>query len=306
MPGVVAVVGATATGKSALALDLAEALGGEIVNADSRQVYRYMDIGTAKPSPEELSRVPHHLIDILDPDQPFNLALYLRQATQAVEDIRKRGEVPFLVGGSGLYVWGFLEGLRIPHVPPDPHFRAELELQAKLVGPQALHERLRKLDPDAADSINPNNLRRVIRALEVCEKSGVPFSKLATRDGLDYPFLVIGLSAPREVLYQRIDHRVDEMMERGLIDEVRGLMDRGYGLDLPSMSGVGYKQIGTYLQGQMALDEAVQKTKYETHKLARRQGTWFKADDQRIHWYDISGDFGDAVLEEVKQFTSVE
>ena len=302
MKGIVALVGATATGKSRLALDLAKALEGEIVNADSRQVYRYMDIGTAKPGAEDMARVPHHLFDILDPDEDFNLALYLEQAFKSIEDIHKRGKVPFLVGGSGLYVWGLLEGLRIPHVPPDQKLRKALELEAKRKGSRAVHERLRNLDPDAAQSINPSNLRRTIRALEVCINSGVPFSQLINKDGLAYPFHVIGLAAPREELYRRIDHRVDEMVQRGIVAEVGGLLGRAYSLDLPSMSSVGYKQIGMFLQGEMSLEEAVQQTKFETHRLARHQGAWFRTGDQRIHWHNIAEDFAEAALQEVREF----
>ena len=302
MKGVVAVVGATATGKSRLALELAEAMGGEIVNADSRQVYRYMNIGTAKPRPEEMTRVPHHLYDILDPDEPFNLALYLDRATRATEDIHRRGKVPFLVGGSGLYVWGFLEGLNIPHVPPDHKLRQELEQEAELRGAQALHHRLRELDPDAARSIHPSNLRRVIRALEVCLKSGIPFSQLISKEGPPYPTLVIGLTAAREELYRRIDERVEDMVGQGLVGEVQALLQRGYSFDLPSMSGVGYKQIGMHLRGEISLEEAIRQTKHETHRLVRHQGAWFRPGDQRICWFDITENIGEAVLEEVDRF----
>ncbi|MFQ5875606.1 MAG: tRNA (adenosine(37)-N6)-dimethylallyltransferase MiaA, partial [Dehalococcoidia bacterium] len=255
---------------------------------------------------EAMARVPHHVIGILDPDEPFNLALYLEQASQTVKDIWERGKVPFLVGGSGLYVWGLLEGLKVPHVPPDQKLREELELEARLKGSQALHQRLRRLDPTSANSIDPRNVRRTIRALEVCLKAEAPFSQLISKEGPTFPFLVIGLTAERERLYARIDRRVDEMMPQGFVDEVQGLIRREYRLDLPSMSGVGYKQIGRYLEGKLSLEEAIQQTKYETHRLARHQGAWFRADDQRIHWYDIADDFSRAVMEEVKAFCAVE
>ena len=302
MTGLIAIVGPTATGKSALALHLAETLAGEIINADSRQVYRYMDIGTAKPPPEDFTRVPHHLYNLVDPDESFNLALYLEQANLAVDDIFSRSRVPILVGGSGLYVWGFLEGMAIPHVPPNPDLRARLESEAAALGPQSLHDRLNSVDPDAAASIDPRNVRRVIRALEVFEVSGVPFSKQVSKKGLDYPTLVIGLTAPRETLHLRSDTRVDSMIESGFVDEVADLLERGYGLGLPSMSGVGYKQLGSYLNGDCTIEEATQKTKTETHRLIRHQSAWFKPNDPRIDWYDITENFTGPITQLAQEF----
>ncbi len=302
MNGIIAIVGATATGKSRLAVELARATDGEVVNADSRQVYRYMDIGTAKPSPGEMERVPHHLIDILDPDESFNLALYLEKATEIIDDIHGRGKVPYLVGGSGLYVWGLIEGLKIPHVPPDDKLRNELEMEARLRGSRSLHDRLREVDSAAADSIDPNNIRRVIRALEVFIKSGTPFSQLVSKNGVSRSSLIVGLTASREVLYSRIDSRVDDMISGGLVNEVRDLLNRGYTFDLPSMSSVGYKQIGMYLKGQLSLEEAIRQTKHETHRLARHQGAWFKSSDRRISWHNITEDALEPVLSQVRVF----
>ena len=304
MAGLIAIVGPTATGKSALALDLAESFGGEIINADSRQVYRYMNIGTAKPPPQDLARVPHHLYDLVDPDEPFNLALYLEQANLAVDDIFSRSRVPILVGGSGLYVWGFLEGMAIPHVPPNPDLRARLENDAATLGPQVLHDRLNTIDPDAAASIDPRNVRRVVRALEVFEVSGVPFSRQVQKKGLDYPILIIGLTAPRDTLHLRTDSRVDSMIESGFVEEVGDLLARGYGLGLPSMSGVGYKQLGSYLNGECTLEASIEKTKTETHRLIRHQSAWFKAEDPRIDWYDISKDYTASVTKRAQEFIS--
>ena len=304
LTGLVAIVGPTATGKSALALDLTETFGGEIINADSRQVYRYMDIGTAKPPPEDLDRVPHHLYDLIEPDDEFNLALYLERANAVVEDVQSRGKLPVLVGGSGLYVWGFLEGMTIPHVLPNPDLRARLESEASTLGSKALHDRLNAVDPDAASTIDFRNVRRIIRALEVFEISGTPFSKQVSRKRLDYPVHIIGLTAPRDLLHLRTDSRVESMIESGFIDEVSGLLMRGYGLDLPAMSGVGYKQLGSYLNGESTLEEAVEKTKTETHRLIRHQAAWFKAGDPRIDWYDISKDFANSVTERVTGFIS--
>ncbi len=304
MLGLVAIVGPTATGKSALALQLAETLAGEIINADSRQVYRHMDIGTAKPPPKDLNRIPHHLYNLVDPDDQFNLALYLESANTVVKDIQSRGQLPILVGGSGLYVWGLLEGMSIPHVPPNSDLRARLENEAAILGNQALHDRLKVVDPDAAATIDPRNVRRIIRALEVFEISGIPFSKQVSKKGLDYPVLIIGLTAPRDLLHQRSDARVETMIEAGFVDEVSDLLMRGYGLDLPSMSGVGYKQLGSYLSGESTLEEATEKTKTETHRLIRHQAAWFKAGDPRINWYDISEDFVDPVTRLVTGFVS--
>ncbi len=304
MTGLVAIVGPTATGKSALALALAESLAAEIVNADSRQVYRFMDIGTAKPPPEDLARVPHHLYDLIEPDEQFNLALYLESANAVVEDIQSRNKLPVLVGGSGLYVWGLLEGMSIPHVPPNPDLRARLENEAATLGNRALHDRLNAVDPDAAATIDARNVRRVIRALEVFEISGIPFSKQVSKKGLDYPTLIIGLTAPRDLLHQRSDVRVDTMIEAGFVDEVSDLLMRGYGLDLPSMSGVGYKQLGSYLGGDFTLEEATEKTKTETHRLIRHQAAWFKAGDPRINWYDISESYVDQATKLVTGFVS--
>jgi tRNA dimethylallyltransferase len=284
MNPLVAIVGPTATGKSSLALELCQTLNGEIISADSRQVYRYMDIGTAKPTKEEQALVPHHLIDVADPDQDFSLALYQSKALETIDDIQRRGKLAFLVGGSGLYVWALLEGWRIPEVPPDPTLRKQLEARAKVEGGEKLYDELKETDPAAAERIDPRNVRRVIRALEV-GLQGTPFSQLQVKQ----PFVdsvIIGLTTDRADLYRRIDARVDNMIEKGLVDEVKGLVTRGYGLDLPSMSGLGYKQIGLYLQGKTDLPTAIQQIKFDTHSFARHQYNWFRLKDKRINWFE--------------------
>ena len=286
MKRLIAIVGPTAMGKSRLALGLARALDAEIVNADSRQVYRYMDIGTAKPGLQERSSVPHHLIDIVDPDVPFSLALYQSLAYAAIEDILRRGKQPLLVGGSGLYVWSVIENWRIPRVPPDPRFRRQMEELAATEGAESLYRRLQELDPEAARNIDLRNVRRVIRALEVCQATGAPFSEIKTKQGLPFDTLIIGLTCRRDHLYQRIDARVDNMIQQGLVDEVRGLMERGYGFDLPAMSSVGYRQVGKFLLGETDLATAVQQIKFETHRFARHQYAWFRLTDKRVHWID--------------------
>jgi len=301
MSQLVAIVGPTAVGKSALALSLAQSFDGEIVSADSRQVYRYMDIGTAKPSPEERALVRHHLIDVVDPDEDFSLALYQKMAYQAIEDIQQRGKLPILVGGSGLYVWAVLGGFKIPQVPPDAKLRRNLEEKAAREGYMALYDELKHIDSDAAQRIDPRNVRRVIRALEVFHTTGLPLSKLQRFSPL-FRTLVVGLTMERRELYRRIDSRVDRMMERGLVQEVKGLLERGYSLDLPSMSGLGYKQIGQYLKGEIDLATAVQRIKYETHRFARHQYAWFRPNDERIHWFDVTNGVEESIQSLIRGF----
>ncbi len=299
----IAIVGPTAVGKSELAIHLAQNLNGEIVSADSRKVYRYMDIGTAKPTPQERALIPHHLIDIIDPDEELGIALYQEKAYSAIEDIQERGRLPILVGGSGLYVRSVIDGWRIPNVPPDPELRRNLEERAKEEGCTSLYEELERSDPVAAERIDPRNLRRVIRALEVCYRAG-PFSQLQGKEMPPFRVLTIGLTTSRDELYRRIDKRVDQMMEEGFVEEVEGLMDRGYTLELPSMSGVGYRQIGMYIQGRMDLDEAVRETKLKTHRFARRQYAWFRLDDERIRWFNIGEEFEGPIERLILEFAS--
>lgn len=300
MNPLVAIVGPTATGKSSLALELCQTLNGEIISADSRQVYRSMDIGTAKPTAEEQALVPHHLIDMADPDQDFSLALYQSKALETIDDIQRRGKLAFLVGGSGLYVWALLEGWRIPEVPPDPIFRKQLEARAKVEGGEKLYNKLKETDPAAAERIDPRNVRRVIRALEV-GLQGTPFSQLQVK----HPFVdsvIIGLTTDRAGLYRRIDDRVDNMIEKGLVAEVKGLVARGYGFNLPSMSGLGYKQIGLYLQGKTDLLTAIQQIKFDTHSFARHQYNWFRLKDKRINWFEAGKDTNRAIRRFVQRF----
>ena len=287
---VIAIVGPTAIGKSQLALRLAQHFNGEIVSADSRQVYHHMDIGTAKPSRQELSLVSHHLIDIINPDEDFSLALYQQLAYQAINDIQKRGKLPIIVGGSGLYVQAVLEGWGIPRVGPDPEFRRGLEERAARGEIDELYQELANIDPAAAQNINRHNIRRVIRALEVSRSGQAPFSKLQRKTTPPFNSLIIGLTTERNELYRRIDARVDRMIETGLITEVEKLLASGFGTDLPSMSGIGYKQIAMFIKDDLSLEAAIYQIKTDTHRLARRQYNWFKLDDERIHWFDIKND----------------
>jgi len=281
-------VGPTAVGKTALSLHLAEALDGEIVSADSRLFYRGMDIGTAKPTPQERARVPHHLIDIADPDETVGLAEFQRRATAAIADIHARGRLPLLVGGTGQYVRAVVEGWRIPRVPPDPALRAELEVQARREGPAALHERLAQWDPEAARRIDPRNVRRVIRALEVCLLTGQPISVQQRRQPPPYRTLWIGLTMERAALYARADRRIEAMMEAGLEDEVRRLVEAGYGWELPAMSGLGYIQFRPYFEGQATLEEVVAEIKRATRRFIRHQYNWFRLNDPTIQWFDAA------------------
>jgi tRNA dimethylallyltransferase len=274
-------------GKTALSLALARRFDGEVISADSRLFYQDMDIGTAKPAPAERAGVPHHLIDIRRPDETVSLGEYQDLAYAAIAAVHARGRLPILVGGTGQYVLAIVEGWGIPRVPPQPRLRAVLEKR----GGDELFRWLQALDPRAAATIHPHNVRRVIRALEVTLVSGTPISELQRRRGPGYDTLMLGLDASRETVYGRTDRRVDEMMAAGLLAEVQRLHEAGYDWHLPAMSALGYQQLGAHLRGQMRLDEAVERIKFETHRFVRQQYTWFRRDDERIQWFDI-GDEG--------------
>ncbi len=286
---VVAIVGPTAIGKTALALALGETVPAEVVSADSRQFYRRMDIGTAKPTPSERAQMPHHLIDIADPDETVGLARFLRLARNAVDEVAARGRIPFVVGGTGQYVYALLEGWQTPEVPPDLILRAELEAQAT-TDPAALWARLIALDPEAATFIDPRNLRRVIRALEVCLKTRQPFSTQRRRIPPPYRALHIGLTMERTALYARADARVDAMMAAGLPDEVMALRERGYDWHLPALSSLGYSQFRPYFAGEVTLEDVTERIKLDTHAFIRRQYAWFRSRATDIHWLDSGQD----------------
>ena len=286
----VVIVGPTAAGKTALSIELAAALGGEIVSADSRQIYRGMDIGTAKATPEQRARVPHHLLDVVNPDDVLTLAEYQRLAYTAIDEILARGRLPILVGGTGQYIHAVIEGWSIPAVAPRPELRAELEQKAQVEGAAALHGWLAQLDPTAASHIDYRNVRRVIRALEVCLVTGQPITELQRKNPPAYRIKQFGVMRPREELYARIDARVDRMIEDGLVEEVRRLVAAGYGWELPAMSGLGYRQIGQYLRGEVTLAEAIALIKKQTRRFVHQQQTWFRADDPTIHWLEPGGE----------------
>ncbi|MCB9008987.1 MAG: tRNA (adenosine(37)-N6)-dimethylallyltransferase MiaA [Ardenticatenaceae bacterium] len=291
----VVLLGQTAVGKTALSLKLAQALNGEIISADSRLFYRGMDIGTAKPSPAEQAQATHHLIDLCHPDETITLGDYQRRAYQTINAVLANGRLPILVGGTGQYVKAVVEGWGIPKVPPQPKLRDAL---AQLPGPE-LARWLAALDPEAAQKHDPRNLRRIIRALEVTLVAGRPISELQRKTPPPYHICQIGLTRPREELYTRIDARVEQMMANGLLEELKTLRDLGYGRSLPSMSGLGYRQLWAYLDGEMSLEEAVERIKFETHRFARHQANWFSQDDPAITWFKMEDGVETAVLQQL-------
>lgn len=295
----VVILGPTAVGKTKTGIQLAERFEGEIVSADSRLLYRGMDIGTAKPAIEERSRVPHHLIDVADPDQVWSLAKFQRAANQAIVEASRRGKLPFLVGGTGQYIRAVIEGWVIPVAEPDIRLRTAIENWAQHTGALGLHRRLAVIDPQAAAIIEPNNRRRTVRALEVIFSTGERFSTQRKTGVTPYRVLVIGLQRPRHVLYGRVDQRIENMFESGFIDEVRKLLEAGYSPELPAMSAIGYRQVSAYLQGEMSLEQALQEIKRGTRVFVRRQANWFKLDDPQIHWFNLesrtTADIGDEI-----------
>jgi len=280
----VVVVGPTAVGKSTAAVELAERLGGEVVCADSRTVYRGMDIGTAKPTPAMRARVPHHLLDVVDPTEVFTVWEFQRLASEAIAQIRARGRVPLLVGGTGLYVRAVVDGLVIPQVPPDWAARRLWEEEERQQ-PGVLYRRLRELDPQAAARILPQNLRRVIRALEVVVHTGRPFSEQARREEGELA-VQLGLVVDRMRLHERIRRRIQEQLQAGLVEEVRGLVARGVDPSKPAMQGLGYKELIPYIRGEVSLEQAIRQLERNTRRYAKRQWTWLRA-DPRIRWVNV-------------------
>jgi tRNA dimethylallyltransferase len=299
----VVLLGPTAVGKTELSLQLAERLAMEIVSADSRLLYRGMDIGTAKPTPEELARAPHHLVDVADPDETWGLARYQQAAHTAIVSINLSGKTPLLVGGAGQYLRAILQGWTPPKLKPNAQLRAALEAWAAAEGGEMLHAHLAALDPPAAASIDYRNLRRSIRALEVVLSTGAAFSEQRSSQESPYTVLQIGLSRPRPELYARIDARIQAMLEAGWLEEVRGLLAAGYDPELPSLSAIGYRELIRHLRGELSLEEAVTLIKRHTRAFVRRQANWFKPDDEEIHWFELGeGDVVGEVAASVTEF----
>ena len=286
-PKVIVICGPTGIGKTTVGIRLAEKLGGEIISADSMQIYRYMDIGTAKPTADEQSRVIHHMIDIVDPGEDFDAVRFAQMARDKVMQLHQKGLLPVVVGGTGLYIKALLQGL-FQASPVDPQIRARLSQEAAESGSNRLHDRLREVDPDTAERLHPNDAYRIIRALETIETTGRPISEHQQDHGFaDEPFnaLKIGLRKDREKLYDRIDQRVDLMIEAGLLDEVRKLLDMGYKADLKAMQSIGYRHMAAFIEGGIAWDECIRTLKRDTRRFAKRQFTWFGADPQ-VQWYE--------------------
>lgn len=287
MDKLIVVLGPTAVGKTALAIALAKRFHTEVISGDSMLIYRHMDIGTAKPSLEEQDGVVHHLIDIVEPNEAFDVTAFLAMARKKIRELNERGCIPILAGGTGLYIKALLEGYRFNVTPQNETFRAEMEKVADQFGTEELHRRLAMIQPETAARLHPNDMRRVIRALEVATFGGEVVSQ--TKDDEKarlYDALVIGLTSQRSLLYERINKRVDEMMEMGLLDEVKGLLASGISPDAQAMKGIGYKELVAYLNGDCTLDEAVDTIKKGTRHFAKRQFTWYRKMPY-IDWYDV-------------------
>lgn len=285
---IIVITGATATGKSTLAIQLAKLVNAEIVNADSRLVYRGMDIGTAKPTTKELHAVPHHIINIIEPQQPYSLNQYLNNARKTIQNIAERTRIPIIVGGSGQYIWGLLEGWQVPEIPPNQKLRNEMEQLLRTQGLQAIQNKLHQLDPKGAQKIELLNPRRVIRAIERASATGDALGGASKADTPPFNSLIIGLTAPREIIHKRIAERLHIMLQQGWIHEVQTMLDRGIDTRLPAMSAIGYRQIAAYINGQIDLQQMQNQIIIATHKLVGAQNNWFKPTDKRINWLDIT------------------
>ena len=301
---ILVVAGPTAVGKTEYAIDLALEFDGEIVSCDSMQLYKYMDIGSAKPTPEERAKVPHHLIDFVDPGEAFSVVKYRELANRAIDDIQARGKLPVIAGGTGLYLDSILYDMDFGPITTDPKYRKELEHIAKNNGSKTLHKKLEKLDPEAAKRIHPNNTKKLIRALEAIELGGKGienYENLKTRERIRDAIL-IGLTRERQELYQRIDTRVLHLINRGLIEEVRSLMERGYTSDYTSMKGIGYKECFAYFSGAYNMAECIDTIQKNTRHFAKRQMTWFKR-YKDMKWFDLSTyQSKEQALEEMKEW----
>ena len=284
----IVLTGPTAVGKTSLSISLAKAVNGEIISADSMQVYKGMDIGSAKIRKEEMQGVTHYLVDILEPEEEFHIVKFQELAKAALEEIYAKGKIPILVGGTGFYIQAVTRDIDFTQAEQETSYREELEQFAKEKGAEYLHEKLREVDSKSAENIHANNVKRVIRALEFYHQNGTPISEHneeQKQQTSPYNLAYFVLTAPREILYERIDRRVDQMMEEGLLEEVKSLRERGCHLGMVSMQGLGYKEILAYLEGEYPLEEAVRILKRDTRHFAKRQLTWFRR-EQDVIWVD--------------------
>ncbi len=298
----VVIIGPTAVGKTQLSLDLAQQFNGEIISGDSMQVYRGMDIGTAKAEPAELALVPHHLIDIKNPDEEYSVALFQESATRLITEINQRERLPFIVGGTGLYIESVTHRFQFSQAAQDPELRERLQRLADAEGVEALHARLADVDPITAQRLHPNDVKRVIRALEIYESTGYKMSDFQLRaQHSPYDLVMIGLTMERVVLYERINRRVELMIEAGLVEEVRGLLDKGYDASMVSMQGLGYKELIPYLYGEITLEKAINDIQQRTRHFAKRQLSWFRRIPE-VQWFDMTDPAGQAKsVETIKQ-----
>ena len=300
-PHLILLVGPTAVGKTEIAIQLAERINGEIVSADSRLFYRGMDIGTAKPTRAEQARVPHHLIDIANPDEILSLAVFQKMATETLADIQARGRLPLLVGGTGQYVRAVAQGWTPPEVEPDEKLRSELEKLKDEKGIDWLHKKLKSLDPEAAEKIDARNFRRTIRALEVVLTTGRKFSEQRSKSDSPHHLITIGLTRPREELYARVDARIEAMFEAGFVDEVKGLLAKGYSPTLPTISAIGYRECVRVIQGELNEEQAKVEIRRATRVFVRRQGSWFKESDPQIKWFRVHNEMTKEIREYLRE-----
>ncbi len=289
MQNVIVIVGPTASGKTSLSIELAKHYNGEIISADSMQIYKYMDIGTAKPTIEEMQGIKHYLIDEVYPDEDFNVVKYTQLANHYIEEILSKGKQPVIVGGTGLYVSSLVNNITFSETECDPEFRNKLQQEADEYGAQYLHDKLSSVDPEAADAIHPNNIKRVIRALEVfyqTQKTKTFHNEQSKQTPPKYNYILLGLNMERELLYSRINKRVDIMLEAGLLEEVKHIIKLGYGNCNIAMQGIGYKQIISYLNGEITFEEAIELIKRDSRRYAKRQLTWFRRMNE-INWLNV-------------------
>ena len=300
-PSLVLIVGPTAVGKTEIAIQLAERLNGEIVSADSRLFYRGMDIGTAKPTPGERARVPHHLIDIANPDEILSLAVFQQQAHEVIAEIHARKKLPFLVGGTGQYIRAVTQGWIPPAVEPDEKLRGELERMKEERGAYWLHDKLSKLDPVAAEKIDARNFRRTIRAMEVILTTGRKFSDQRGQTDSPYHLVTIGLTRPRTELYERVDQRIEAMFANGFMDEVNGLLAKGYPPSLPTMSAIGYRECIRVIEGELNEEQAKAEIRRATRVFVRRQANWFKVSDPNIMWFQVRVGVEEEIVKNIRR-----